>query len=249
MRPLWLLLPLCLLFLLLLSDYLIFDSANDLPPPVSRTVLLGFDLEEPDTDEDVAALLDLLEAHSASATFFVVGKVAEERPELMRSILAAGHELACHSYSHPQLTGLSEAGQREELTRCAEALQGLGIEHPGFRAPYTRTDRHLVSLLAGLGYAYDASYIEEWTHAPRAGVPGIKVSASFLPLTDYYWLYLLRSPGPFYAALRGYPASRLLSVDLHPRYVMRYPSHLGAYLAWCEEAGCAFLSHQELMKG
>src|SRR5215213_5769908 len=53
---------------------------------------------------DTRAILDLLDAHGAKATFFVKGVLAEERPELLREIVSRGHSVANHSYSHPSGT-------------------------------------------------------------------------------------------------------------------------------------------------
>ncbi len=52
--------------------------------------------------DDTPAMLDLLDAHDAKATFFLVGERAAQRPELVREILARGHDLGNHSHRHPQ---------------------------------------------------------------------------------------------------------------------------------------------------
>src|SRR5947209_9463529 len=48
-------------------------------------------------------LLDLLAAHHMKATFFVVGENAAEHPEILKRAVKAGHEIANHSRSHPNL--------------------------------------------------------------------------------------------------------------------------------------------------
>src|SRR4051812_34753918 len=55
----------------------------------------------------VNALLELLAEHNALGTFFVLGWVAERRPELVREIAAAGHEIASHGWDHQRVTQIS----------------------------------------------------------------------------------------------------------------------------------------------
>lgn len=52
--------------------------------------------------DDTAAILDLLDAYDAKATFFVVGARAEQRPELVRDMVRRGHGIGNHSHTHPQ---------------------------------------------------------------------------------------------------------------------------------------------------
>ena len=55
------------------------------------------------------ALLEILARHGLKATFFVVGKYVEERPDLVQRAVAEGHEIGNHTYSHANLLFLSEA--------------------------------------------------------------------------------------------------------------------------------------------
>ena len=50
--------------------------------------------------ENTIKILNLLREHKARATFFVLGKAAERRPELVKAIFSEGHEIASHGYSH-----------------------------------------------------------------------------------------------------------------------------------------------------
>jgi polysaccharide deacetylase family protein (PEP-CTERM system associated) len=81
-------------------------------------------------------LLDILERHRVNGTFFVQGMVAEKFPTLVTSIMEAGHELACHSYSHRLIYNLTEAQFREEIRRSVGILEDIsGKKILGFRAP------------------------------------------------------------------------------------------------------------------
>lgn len=87
--------------------------------------------------EDTAAILDLLDAHAARATFFLVGNRAAARPELVREIARRGHGIGNHSRSHPQawFWALGPRRLREEIEGCQRQLQAITGEAPRwFRA-------------------------------------------------------------------------------------------------------------------
>ena len=83
--------------------------------------------------DDTRAILDLLDARGAKATFFVKGIEAEARPELVREIAARGHGVANHSYSHPSASFwcLLPARVAAEIDGCARVVGGVRW----FRAP------------------------------------------------------------------------------------------------------------------
>ena len=84
------------------------------------------------------AMLDLLDRFHARATFFVIGKNAEQHPQLVTEILARGHEIANHTYTHPSASFWMAGPIRiaAEIDRCAELLRS-GPDRPPrfFRAP------------------------------------------------------------------------------------------------------------------
>ncbi|MFL6520635.1 MAG: polysaccharide deacetylase family protein [Chthoniobacterales bacterium] len=85
-----------------------------------------------------AAILDLLDRFQARATFFVIGKNAEQCPHLITEILTRGHQIANHTYSHPSRSFWIAGPTRVavEIGRCAELLRSAP-ERPAhfFRAP------------------------------------------------------------------------------------------------------------------
>jgi len=108
------------------------------------------------------AILDLLACYNVKATFFVVGQVAEEHPELLQEIAAAGHEIGCHGSSHRPLWEMTPAELEVELRRFADAIEPLHLSLPviGFRAPTWSLDNRsawAVEVLASWGYQYDSS--------------------------------------------------------------------------------------------
>ena len=86
---------------------------------------------------DTAAILDLLDAHAAKATFFLVGARAAARPALVREIVARGHGVGNHSQSHPQawFWALGPRRMRAEVADCQQALAATaGLAPRWFRA-------------------------------------------------------------------------------------------------------------------
>ncbi len=104
-------------------------------PTEKKRVALTFD-DGPDP-RNTPQLLDVLDAHGAKATFFVVGLQLQKHPELARSILARGHELANHSFSHPRMVFRTPSFIREEIDRTDALIRSAGAKGPIlFRAPY-----------------------------------------------------------------------------------------------------------------
>ena len=82
-------------------------------------------------------LLDMLKQRGIKATFFVVGQNAAQYPEILKRMVAEGHELANHSYSHPILNPLGEGGIREQLDKTHQAVLGAtGVTMKLLRPPY-----------------------------------------------------------------------------------------------------------------
>jgi polysaccharide deacetylase family protein (PEP-CTERM system associated) len=150
---------------------------------VGPPIVLSFDVEEHDrieaavglsvsagrrreyADRMAAAthrLLDqLAAAGNVSATFYVVGQIAETHPRLVRAIADAGHEIGSHSHSHTRVHRLTPRAFREDLRRSVDALQQVtGRPVFGFRAPtfsVTRATDWAVDALIESGLRYDSS--------------------------------------------------------------------------------------------
>jgi len=108
-------------------------------------------------------LLDILRRHRARATFFVVGERVERAPGIAKRIVAEGHVLANHTWSHARMTDAAPARRREEIRRCAEAiapLGGLRLFRPpqGRQSVASRMDIHR----AGHDCIAWSAYIEDW---------------------------------------------------------------------------------------
>lgn len=83
------------------------------------------------------AVLELLKRHGVKASFFMVGRNIERHRELAARVLAEGHQVGNHSYSHHRLIFKSPSYVREEIDKTDALLRGLGVEGEIlFRAPY-----------------------------------------------------------------------------------------------------------------
>lgn len=81
-------------------------------------------------------LLALLDEFGVQGTFFVLGWVAERRPELVKDILAAGHEVGIHGYDHRPITAMSPPAFREDIRRAKGIVEDItGEAVLGYRAP------------------------------------------------------------------------------------------------------------------
>lgn len=81
------------------------------------------------------AMLDTLRNLGVKATFFIVGARAAENPDLIRRMDTEGHEIANHSYTHPNLTYLSPDQVRRELCRTSVVVRDLVGKRPRFYRP------------------------------------------------------------------------------------------------------------------
>jgi polysaccharide deacetylase family protein (PEP-CTERM system associated) len=119
-------------------------------------------------------LLALFADRDIKITFFILGWVAERYPQLVRSILAAGHEIASHGYSHQLIYRQSQAEFRAETAKSKQILEDItGQAVLGYRAAsYSITRKSLWALeaLTDLGFAWDSSIFP--TRHDNYGIPG-----------------------------------------------------------------------------
>ena len=82
-------------------------------------------------------LLDMLKERHIHATFFLIGENVAENPEIVKRTMAEGHEVANHSWSHPQLSAMGDAGVRDQLQKTQDAItRACGYTPKLMRPPY-----------------------------------------------------------------------------------------------------------------
>ncbi len=106
-------------------------------------------------------LLQLLDEHQATATFFTLGWVAERQPALIRRIVQQGHELGSHTWWHRLVYQDDRGDFREDVRRSKHVLEDIsGTAVRGFRAPsfsIIRGTEWAFDILVEEGYAFDSS--------------------------------------------------------------------------------------------
>jgi polysaccharide deacetylase family protein (PEP-CTERM system associated) len=120
------------------------------------------------------SLLALFAAHCVRATFFVLGRVAEEHPAIVERILAAGHDVGSHGYQHQFAYRLTPDAFARDLDASLESLRRAGARPiQEYRAPYfsvTRRSLWSLDLLTRAGIARDSSIMP--APNPRYGIAG-----------------------------------------------------------------------------
>lgn len=132
-----------------------------------------------DLTANTMRLLDTLDRYNATATFFVVGKIVETEPELIKAIAARGHQIGLHGYEHENLSSYSPnelAIFGKKLANASLAITALTGQKPtGFRSPHLMGpsfySSELYNLLHDQGYAYvsnrEIRYQQELFHPKR----------------------------------------------------------------------------------
>lgn len=112
-------------------------------------------------ENELREILGLCDVFAAKATFFILGKVAEEKPHLVKMIQGAGHEIASHGYEHKLVYDLSPPEFKEDLGKSLAILESITKEKVlGYRAPswsFNKKTNWAYSILAELGLKYSAS--------------------------------------------------------------------------------------------
>ena len=109
----------------------------------------------------VPRILDLLAEHGVAATFFVPGLTAERYPAVVERIVATGHEVGHHSFTHRSPVSQSEDEERRELERGLAALERVGVKPEGYRAPSWEPSWRTAALVAEYGLSYDSSLADD----------------------------------------------------------------------------------------
>ncbi|MGL5512332.1 MAG: polysaccharide deacetylase family protein, partial [Sporomusa sp.] len=113
-------------------------------------------------------ILAVLKEKKAKATFFVLGKNAENHPEIIAQAVLDGHEIASHAYSHKRLNKLPAAEVVAELERLEAALQTVAPRPTLFRPPEGAYNDNIVALVRERGYSTILWSIDtgDWRRVP-----------------------------------------------------------------------------------
>lgn len=128
-------------------------------------------------------MMEMLAQRGIRATFFVVGFSVLRKPEIITDILANGHELANHSWSHENLQGMNEESVRYELNRTEETVQKAApgsTTKPYFRAPFGALDETIIRVSKEEGY-----HLIGWTVDSSDWVEGITADGVYNRVTRH----------------------------------------------------------------
>lgn len=111
--------------------------------------------------DSVRSLLEMLDRYGARGTFFVLGWLADRKPEIVREIASAGHEIASHGWDHRRVTEQTPERFRQSVRQSKQVLEDIsGGPVRGFRAPsfsITPGVEWALDILIEEGYSYDSS--------------------------------------------------------------------------------------------
>ena len=112
-------------------------------------------------DKDVKDTLDLFREYEIKATFFTLGWIADNYPEIIKKIVSEGHEIASAGYLARSVHEMTREQFTEDIERAKNALEGAGSNRIlGYRCAYKwmrKSDLWVLDILADDGYVYDAS--------------------------------------------------------------------------------------------
>lgn len=121
----------------------------------------GREIKFKEFDFILETILDNLENHNTHATFFCLGKIAEEFPNVIKKIASRGHEIGCHSHIHSWINKMSQEQFKEDTIKAISLLEDLtGEKIVSYRAPafsICENNKWAFEVLANAGIKNDAS--------------------------------------------------------------------------------------------
>nr|WP_281382921.1 polysaccharide deacetylase family protein [Prosthecobacter dejongeii] len=155
-------------------------------------------------------LLDILKARNIKCTFFVIGRSAKTYPNIIRRMIAEGHEVANHTWTHASLTSRSDAQIRTELQQSEDALVAAANYRPHLiRPPYGAINTRIKQLMfSEFGYSTIMWSVDpqDWRR------PGVSVVTSRL-------------------VNGAHPGAIMLAHDIHPPTIEAMPAMFDQLLA------------------
>ena len=165
-----------------LEDWFHICGVEELVPETSWPQL------ESRVEKNTKTILDVLEKRGVTATFFVLGFIAERHADLITAILKSGHEIATHGYAHRRVYTMTPDAFRQDLRKAVRIISKItGLPVKGYRAPEwsIRNDSlWALDILQEEGFEYDSSM----TPLPIIGNPAYSKIPHRLKVNDgYLW--------------------------------------------------------------
>ena len=187
-----------------------------------------------DVLEGVPRVLRILRKYGVRATFPTCGLTAEWYPEMLKSLVDEGHEVAAHGYYHAPMDELSDAEERAEIERATEVIERVtGVKPRGWRCPmYTITVRTL-DILRDIGYSWDSDFHDQdFPYVlSKDGRSIVEIPAGH----DDWNMYLQASPGAPTMGGTPYGTAEGVASTMRAEFDMLYEESAEAprLLQWC----------------
>lgn len=136
------------------SSWLDMDPANANRPGVLSQARYG-------PRVGVPLILQTLGRHGIKGSFFIPGVNVGLYPDMVKSIVEAGHEVAVHGFTHTSPAKLTPEQERDELDRAFDALTGAGGHVTGYRSPSWDVSPHTLDLLEERGLTYASQFMDD----------------------------------------------------------------------------------------
>ena len=209
--------------------------------------------------EGTAPLLDLLAKEAVRATFFTTGEVGQDHPEVVRTIVAAGHELGCHGMTHRRFGTLAAKEAAAEIREAAGVLRRFAAVR-AFRAPNLDFPEAFLPLLVEAGFAIDSSQARyKWPYALQRGTSPltrlpVSATSSVLRLSRWLrdpWLGALADPVVLFVHPWEFVDLRRekLRLDCRFRTGAEALAALGSVIRLFRDRGGRFLRVEEFLPG
>ena len=144
-----------------------------------------WDSKELRVERNTDQMLQWMAERDVRCTCFILGWVAERRPELIRRIADAGHEIACHGYGHDLIYNLSEEQFDADIDRSTKLLRDItGASVTGYRAPSFSITDWALPILRKHGIRYDSSAFPTVAHDRYGKLSGMDAGEPIVELSD-----------------------------------------------------------------
>jgi polysaccharide deacetylase family protein (PEP-CTERM system associated) len=158
---------------------------DNLKGVIAREAWEGCELR---VERNTMRMMEILDARKARATFFVLGWVAEKCPDLVRTIAAAGHEVASHGYGHEHVYSLRPSEFRSDVLRSKRYLEDLtGRAVRGYRAPCFSITEWAIPILQDAGFDYDSSVVPTVAHDRYGRLDGMHAGRPIVSLREGFY--------------------------------------------------------------
>lgn len=152
-----------------------YQSCIDFDAPITERVV-----------KNTERILAILDRRNVKGTFFVQGRVAETFPKLLQQLVAEGHEIQSHGYSHRPVDKMNRDEFKREMELARKTVEdACGVQVTAFRAPdFTINNENLWALevLAETGFTVDSSIFPMRTH--RYGIAGYSTVPQWISLSN-----------------------------------------------------------------